>query len=547
MRFKLSTVNRFGILLSLGYLAFPWAHEYIPIRYPGLSALAFPSYVAFLSRSNPIARLTTLAQGEQFSQLGAAVLLCYLSICYFGVIRSTRRRQTEVTLKPILFWIAIFSLPLIVAPNMLSEDVYTYIMHGRIGVVHGANPMTVPPLAFPSDPLLAYMMAWKNIPAIYGPIWLIFSYGLTGLVHLFGQTPQLYMLAYKLTAIGLHMASASMIWLILGKWKPEQRVWGTLLYAWNPLAMAEFAGSAHNDAILIFFLLLGLHSAQQAHWRRATIGLSLSTLTKLVPVILLPSYAIFLARQRTSWKSRLAVVGQAAGISIFLAVLLYAPFWQGARMLDSFTAQPSMNKTINSLGDWAVNMLPRVTRTVSLGENPSATPGDQELSSAQQPSTPQPTYRPVFGFLVRRFGWALLPMLRLMANPWSGKVIMLLVWLWVCYRLWRQPSFERFVESCFWLLLTYILSATMWVWPWYTTWPLAVAALLDWKPAGRLMVVFTTVAWALYFGVGGRHYMYVYGPVFALIAWHLLTVLRRAGTDRMMARAVAAAELKHEA
>jgi hypothetical protein len=545
MRLRLSTINRFGILLLLGYLAIPWAHQYLPARYPGLSEFAFPSYVAFLNRTNPITWLNTFSQSKRFSQLGPAILLCYLSICYFGVLRATRRRQTGVTLKQILVWIAIFSLPLIVAPNLFSQDVYSYIMYGRIGVIHGANPITVPPITFPSDPLLAYT-AWKNVPSAYGATWLIFSYGVTGLMQLLGPTPELYLLVYKLAAIGLHAASASLIWRMLGRWKPEQQVWGTLLYAWNPLAMMEFAGSAHNDALLVFFLLLGVWSAQQGHWRRATIGLTLSALIKYVPIVLLPPYAIFLARQRASWRSRLAVVGQMIGISILLAALFYAPLWQGARTLHSLARTPSMNGARNSLGEWASKMLPKVTRAVSLGENPSGAPGDKALPSEQQPGAPQPAFGPVFGFLVRTFGWAVLLVLRLMITPWSGRVIMLLVWVWTCYRLWRRPSFERFVESCFWLLLAYILFATMWFWPWYTTWPLAVAALLDWKPAGRLMAVFTTFAWAFYSGTSGRQYILVYGSVFALIAWHLLAVLRKALSNGVMGGAAAAADLNRD-
>ena len=341
----------------------------------------FTEYVRFLSATNPIRWLNSLVPGEPspYQYAGFVLLLCYLSICYFGVMRATRGRQGQTTLRSILIWVAIFSLPLLVAPEMFSSDVYAYIMYGRIGVVYGANPMTVPPLAFPADPLLQYMRGWQDVTASsYGPAWLMFSHGLTLLVHLFGQTPQLYLLVYKLAAIGLHMANAALIWQILGRWKPEQQAAGTLLYAWNPLALMEFAGSAHNDTLSIFFLLLALWAAQQNHWRRAVAGLSLSALAKIVPAILLLPYAVFLARQRASWKARLLIVGQAAGISVLLAVILYAPYWEGNRTLDAIKAQPDLSGTVNTIGDWAVHLLPRVTRAVSSGEDSSSVIGEQD-------------------------------------------------------------------------------------------------------------------------------------------------------------------------
>ncbi len=521
-------VTCLGLLSLLGWLAYPWAIEYLPTRAAGLSGLAFPWLVEFLSRTNPLRWLDPVAPTRPYFYPGFVFWLCYVSVCYFAVMYAARRRQASVTLRSILFWIALFSVPLLLVPDMFSSDVYAYIMLGRLDAVHGANPTVIPPMAFPSDPLLQYMPGWTGVPAYYGPVWLLFSHGLTLFVHLFGQTPQLYVFAYKVTAIGLHMANAVLIWRILGRWKPEQQARGTLLYAWNPLALMEFAGSGHNDVMLVFFLLLSLWAAQQNHWRRATVALSLSALTKFVPVILLPPYAVFLARQRTSWKSRLAIVGQAAGISLLTAVLVYVPYWEGGRTVDAgLGGLATVTATkLNSVGELVDFYLPKVISAGSPGEKLSAAPGDQGGSAEPQPGAGQPANSEAFVRLVRWFGWLLLPALRLMANPWSGRVAMLLVWLWVCYYLWRQPSFGRLVIASFWCLLSWLLCISVSFWPWYATWPLAVAALLNWKPAGRLMVVFTTLAWVLYLFWGSKGLMLVYAPVYALIAWHLWGALR---------------------
>ena len=56
-----------------------------------------------------------------------------------------------------------------------------------------------------------------------------------------------------------HLTNAFLIWLIVGRLSPHRQLLGTLLYAWNPLCLLEFCASAHNDAVMLTFLLLGIY------------------------------------------------------------------------------------------------------------------------------------------------------------------------------------------------------------------------------------------------------------------------------------------------
>ncbi len=203
-------------------------------------------------------------------------------------------------------------------------------------------------------------------------------------MNLFGQAPWLYVGAYKLAAIGFHMASTALIWSLLGRWKPEQQVWGTLLYAWNPVVLIEFAGSGHNDALLVFLIVLAVWAAQRGRWRGATAGLSASALTKFVSAPLLPLYAVLLARERSTWKSRLPVLGQMAGIALLVAALLYAPFWQGGRVLGQITRQPAIDRTTKSIGTLAIQAWPVLTGALGLGDDLSLAPDDPNLEADQR-------------------------------------------------------------------------------------------------------------------------------------------------------------------
>ena len=61
---------------------------------------------------------------------------------------------------------------------------------------------------------------------------------------------------YRGLALFFHLANCLLIWVILAKLAPARRLGGTLLYAWNPLALIELAGYGYNDGLLIFFLLV---------------------------------------------------------------------------------------------------------------------------------------------------------------------------------------------------------------------------------------------------------------------------------------------------
>ncbi len=481
MRIRVSAVQRGAICLMPGYLIF-FLLLHLPVARwlsPGIAAVTWPDYLSFAARFDLISRINRYLFGSQPVGIEFALLLCCLNLCYGWVLHAVRVRREPVALKTILVWVALFSLPLFALPQLLSSDVYAYTMQARVSAIHGANPAIAPPSIFPADPLLKYMAAWQDSPSYYGPIWLLFSHGLTLVVDLLGQAPWLYVCAYKLVAIGLHVTNTVLIWGLLGRWKPAQQTWGTLLYAWNPLALIEFAGSAHNDALQITCLMLALWAAQNGSWRRATARLSIAALVKYIPALLLPLYAIVLVRERATWRARLAVIGQAAGLSILIAVLLIAPFWTHGRMVQEALSNPALDEVLNSVGDLMVNLGRRVV--------------DSQARVMYQ------------------------------AARWGGRTIFVATWLLAAWVLWRRPTFERFVAISFWVLLSYVLFGTTWFWPWYALWPLALAAFLDWRPAGRTIVVFTATAGLVYADIPMR-LLYVFVPVFALLiceAWCL--------------------------
>src|SRR5262249_31370352 len=65
---------------------------------------------------------------------------------------------------------AVLGVTLVLLPALPSDDVFSYILYGRISVVHHANPFVSAPSAFPSDPFLS-LVFWRGTRSVYGPAW----------------------------------------------------------------------------------------------------------------------------------------------------------------------------------------------------------------------------------------------------------------------------------------------------------------------------------------------------------------------------------------
>ncbi|MDQ2995673.1 MAG: polyprenol phosphomannose-dependent alpha 1,6 mannosyltransferase MptB [Chloroflexota bacterium] len=466
MRRQLSQIERAGVLLFGGYLLlFLLCHDPRPRIVPGLLAIA-PGYLPAAAQFNPLILLHQRLgiAAALFSSIGLLLVLVFLFVVYFRLLHCLRRQaHPDVRLTGILAGVVLFSLPLVLCPYLFSNDIYSYIMNGRIAALYGGNPATTAPSVYAHDAFFPYLLAWQSTPSVYGPVWTLFSHGLTLLIERTGGGLWLYLLAYKLTMLAAHLASTLLIWQIARAWKPGQQVYAALLYAWNPVVLIEFVGSAHNDALMICLVLLAVLCIQRGYWRSAVVALLAAALVKWIAVLLLPLWAIYWLRQQVTWRARLLVAGQLAAIVIIGATLSFVPYGQvlqsvGAplRAQGAMQAENSLDALVIRAGQEAL---------VRLG-----------IASARAPA------------------WRLAAEQVVM---WCSKGLVLLAWLVALYAVWRRPTFERLLQASCWLLLALLLLAPVFR-VWYVTWPLALVALLDWRPAGRAIASLVAAAPFLY-------------------------------------------------
>jgi len=269
--------------------------------------------------------------------------------------RVVRERLTTANTR-IIFWMmvlltAISGLTFLCMPGMISQDVFLYGLYGRMVVAYHVNPYLVTLAAFPRDVLHEALHQGVREAMIYGPVWVDLSILVTLLA---GASVAKIIIGFRLLGLVVHLLNVVLIWAILVRLKPEARVSGTLLYAWNPLVLLMSVAEMHQIVVVVLFVLLAVFLFQRKSLTLGWVFLLLATLINFWCLLLLPLYFRLLTKESHAlrrdesflWWSRLI------GVSALVIALAYAPYWQGwgiAGVTDSLQETFFPGNAVNSL------------------------------------------------------------------------------------------------------------------------------------------------------------------------------------------------------
>jgi len=299
------------------------------------SELVYLGYVALfpLLKYGYAARPYDMQQiaGDRY-WVGASWLVGLLALYGgFGLAVAIVDRQ-KLSRRVILGFGLVFGLTLIWLYPVTATDLFQYVLRARVWVVHGANPMTVPPAAFASEPLLPFAGEWKDIVSPYGPGWELLA---AGVARLGFDGAVSGALAYKTVALVGYLAC---LWLLDRATRRESEPDGNgrslLLFAWNPLVLVQGVGNGHNDVVMLAWMLLAMVIWQRqsnqkgtAGWLAASLVMGLAVLTKASAALMAILLAADILRAQTAWRRRvLTLVGMGGAVAV-LALLAYLPFW----------------------------------------------------------------------------------------------------------------------------------------------------------------------------------------------------------------------------
>ena len=244
----------------------------------------------------------------ELGRTGLAWLLVAMCAGYALVLLTAGELRAPVAIGAIVGLHALFML----APPLLSSDVFGYIDLARLGTLHDVNPFSPSDTPVPADHVRLYRRWGTDLPSPYGPAFVLLSYVLVPL----GIAGALW--GFKVL---LALASLIVVWLV---WRcaaalGRDPLRAALFVGLNPVLLLFAVGGAHND-FLALAALMGAVYLLIAHRERLS-GAALVAAAAIKIPLGLP-FLLALARPRGD--RRRLVEGAAIALGATIVVTLAA-------------------------------------------------------------------------------------------------------------------------------------------------------------------------------------------------------------------------------
>ena len=236
--------------------------------------------------------------------------------------------------------LALWSVPLLVAPPLFSNDIYSYAAQGEMVGLH-ISPYLYGPGVLGATPFESLAQGyWISTPSPYGPLFT----GLEGdIVRVADYHVLLSLVLLRLLAVvGVALAAAFLPSLARSADRDPGSAFALGLL--NPLVLLFLIGSGHNDALMIGLLVAGLALARTDHPYRGTVLCALAGAIKAPGIIGVAAIAFACAWAAPSLWRRLSSLVKIALITAatFEAVsLLFGVGWGWARNLGATADFPN--------------------------------------------------------------------------------------------------------------------------------------------------------------------------------------------------------------
>jgi len=312
------------------------------------------------------------------------------------------------------------------------------MLGGRILAYYRVNPYTHSGADFlPGDPFAPYAPYFRH-PSYYGPLWTLFAAGTNLLAGTGNLLANLW--AFKALALVFYLMDMGLIYLIMRGWRPERALGAAFLFAWNPLVLFETAVNAHNDVVMMAFVLLAVYLFQRRRYHGMIAAVVASALIKVASAFLMPVFFLAALWVLSSWRKRISFLISGGVVAVSVVVLLYLPFWEGSRTL-----------TVGQRFDMFTSSFPTLLML---------------LLSLRLPQG-----------LAKQIASSLATM------------VFSVFYVWQLLKL--RGGFDSLLRTSYTLTLFFLLFICLWFQPWYIIWVMILAALLSQTDVVRQSVLFT--------------------------------------------------------
>ena len=368
------------------------------------------------------------SSGLSLGWVGVIAVLVVMFISYVVAANAADRLSTRT----VLMTIAAMHALVLLAPPLLSTDVFSYQFYGRMSEIYGANPYLAGPHALALDPLFPYIGAkWTYTPTVYGPLFTAISYVLAPL------SIAASVLAYKAIAACSSLALIALVWHSARR-RGINPVKAVALVGLNPLVVVYGVGGGHNDLLMMVALMAGVYLVLAHRERSGSAMMVAASAIKLTAGVLL-AFAIASGGGRRARDHRREVLIGATSAATLLVGLAF--LWFGTGPLHLFATV----QKVQSEGDW------------------HSVPGFLGAELGR-------TFGHVTGIVLG--------------------VLFVALCAWLLWRVWKGRT--DWIDAGAWTALGLLATASSLL-PWYVAWLLPLAALAIDRRLWRLAIVTTGV------------------------------------------------------
>jgi hypothetical protein len=370
--------------------------------------------------------------GSTGLDLGTGGLIVVL-VAMFGSYVLAARAADRLSARTVLMCIAAMNALVLLAPPLLSTDVFSYQFYGRMGSLYGANPYLAGPHALALDPLFPYIGAkWSYTPTVYGPLFTALSYVSAPL------SIAMSALTYKAIAACASLGTVALVW-NAARLRGLDPVRAVALVGLNPLIVVYGVGGGHNDLLMMLVVVAGIYLMLAHRERSASAFTVTAAAIKLTGGLMLP-FALASGGGRRARQRRADVLIGAGVAAAALAGLSIALFGLGpAHLLGTI-------QKVQSHADW----------------------------------------HSISGFIGTRLGWGTVAHVL----SWVLAAVFVTVFAWLLRRVWRGEL--DWIDAAGWTAVTLLLTASSLL-PWYVVWLIPLAALASDRRLWRVAIVMTGV------------------------------------------------------
>lgn len=198
----------------------------------------------------------------------------------------------------------------VAAPPAGSQDVWSYVMEGRMVLDHGSSPFVATPGQFiDTDPLAGRVpRRWRDTRSPYGPLFVAIE---TVGAATTGDSPT----ANRLFHQGLAATAVAAAVLLCGR---RRRDIGLLVLGASPLTVMIVNGG-HNDLLVGLAVVLGVMAVDRRKLTASAVAIAAAALIKLTAAIAVPAVIVWLWHRNERRKA--VVFGIVAATTVALGYL----------------------------------------------------------------------------------------------------------------------------------------------------------------------------------------------------------------------------------